>query len=443
FASGGGGGGQWWFHQPTGEPRRPIGGVTRDDRIVRTAPMGAGILGGGGGGGEGGAAAGARCWSRWLWLAACWPCADVRPERPAVCRCTVSLLCTSAAACGEGLALRLLLSDDLVGLSGGGGGGPGRETLRMRGDPGGSAVHKFSKQRMPMSSSSGGAIKPPARRQRSPFREPMSVAGLLWHLPVPQDNMKKPLLWFPPEVRACVYLCAVAGSQRGLRLGAEIPRIFLAQQTQLLESGLHQMGWAWTFVCLSFYILFTHAGWYVCTNAFHAVENATGRCVSQPPKSVHIQGVTDRGDCQRQHNGVWLGFDISGHVFLLTWCNLRGGRPVAGLDPPGRLLREETETGGRRLTAELADRMWRLYSQRHTFAVRCSAICLSCLSLLWDLMLCITVAYFHSMPSKLVAALCSVASWAVVYRLVLRQQNLSFVCPPGQSELKFISAPGS
>ncbi|PAA55650.1 hypothetical protein BOX15_Mlig033107g4 [Macrostomum lignano] len=333
----------------------------------------------------------------------------------------------------------------------------------MRRDPGGSAVHKFSKQRMPMSSSSGGADQTSSASAKKSIPEPMSVQGFfgicLYQI------MKKPLL-VPPEVRACVYLCAVAALSVVFDL-VPIPRIFLANKRSFWNLAFIKWGWAWTFVCLSFYILFTSvvltgqsrtlmrkhlsrllfgtAGWYVCTNAFHAVENATGRCVSQPPKSVHIQGVTDRGDCQRQHNGVWLGFDISGHVFLLTWCNLVISEEVALLRDwtrLGGLLREETETGGRRLTAELADRMWRLY-QRHTFAVRCSAICLSCLSLLWDLMLCITVAYFHSMPSKLVAALCSVASWAVVYRLVLRQQNLSFVCPPGQSELKFISAPGS
>ena len=56
--------------------------------------------------------------------------------------------------------------------------------------------------------------------------------------------------------------------------------------------------------------------WYFCTSSFISLEGRTGQCTV-----AELSGTSKR-DCHQQ-GGTWsMGFDISGHCFILIYCCL-------------------------------------------------------------------------------------------------------------------------
>jgi hypothetical protein len=95
-------------------------------------------------------------------------------------------------------------------------------------------------------------------------------------------------------------------------------------------------GWGWTLVAVAAFVTLTglvhHCGdrrklavyhltrlvvgtvmWYLWTTGFASIEHTTGTC--------SVSGQVSKRVC-REAGGKWRAFDISGHTFLLIYCNL-------------------------------------------------------------------------------------------------------------------------
>lgn len=117
--------------------------------------------------------------------------------------------------------------------------------------------------------------------------------------------------------------------------GFPLPKGYFSDKENLFNQYFVKVGWGWTFMLTSAYIYLTSsvycagdrqrvfghllrmlvatAIWFTCTNLFVYVESKTGVCSAAK--------VTSRTSCLRKGH-QWIGFDISGHTFLLIFCNL-------------------------------------------------------------------------------------------------------------------------
>ncbi|KAL3319089.1 fat storage-inducing transmembrane protein 2 [Cichlidogyrus casuarinus] len=130
------------------------------------------------------------------------------------------------------------------------------------------------------------------------------------------------------------------------------------------------------------------------------------------------------------HGGNWMGFDISGHCFLMILCNLwimeelrvmnYWNKLADALYPTGRTDSEDRNM----LTPQLAQlKPNQLKTMRSSFnrlsnLLRMTFNFLSILLMLWDFILLTTVIYFHTMPTKLLGCLFAIGCWFIGYRVV-------------------------
>jgi len=137
----------------------------------------------------------------------------------------------------------------------------------------------------------------------------------------------------------------------------------------------------------------------------------TGDC-SEP-------GAIDKRSC-RKLDGTWLGFDISGHAFLLTYCLLMISEEVKclkGWEKIVELPRKEEENPTGRYTE---DQRIRIKEDLDNFTayIKGLTIALTVLMLVWEVMLVSTILYFHNMPQKLAGTIFAVAMWFFTYNVI-------------------------
>ncbi|KAL5966200.1 Fat storage-inducing transmembrane protein [Taenia solium] len=313
-----------------------------------------------------------------------------------------------------------------------------------------SSLRKFSK--------SGSKPLPPAEpgsRARHSIPGPTSPArffGLFMF-----SLLRKPM-FVDPSVKAGIYICGAAAGSLIFDF-LKMPPSYFSHKRNAFNLLFVKWGWAWTFCCLSTFIListyvytggnrrlirahlmrllFGSACWYACTGVFNTVEHSFGSCYNSNGtlfQSLPSFRPFNRRSC-RQAKGHWLGFDISGHCFLLIMSNLwilEELRVMRSWNVLGALLdvsahsddlvsstaSAAVKTEAPRLPNVRPDTVQAMRSAyaRLTLNLRSVFCVTACLSLLWDFMLLVTVVYFHSMPSKLLGASVGVSCWFVCYR---------------------------
>ncbi|NXN12351.1 FITM2 protein, partial [Indicator maculatus] len=132
--------------------------------------------------------------------------------------------------------------------------------------------------------------------------------------------------------------------------------------------------------------------WYVCTGLFLYIENLTGSCSIPGGGSELHQPPTTKQECHRG-SGVWIGFDISGHCFLLSYCALLIMEEVAVLEG---------------LATEQNSKL------RVVIDGLFVSLCL--LTVIWVFMFLCTALYFHDFSQKLLGVLIGLAAWYGTYR---------------------------
>lgn len=147
-------------------------------------------------------------------------------------------------------------------------------------------------------------------------------------------------------------------------------------------------------LCRSLALVVATAVWYVCTETFVYIEDATGACYESSALLVANLDFPTRSACRRA--GLhWSGFDISGHSFILTYSAL--------------LIAEETSPMASLRTAALP--------ALSKTSLGLLYVALILITALWLWMFACTSVYFHHLSHKLLGTLCGLLGWYLTYRL--------------------------
>ncbi|XP_067856645.1 acyl-coenzyme A diphosphatase FITM2 [Heptranchias perlo] len=136
------------------------------------------------------------------------------------------------------------------------------------------------------------------------------------------------------------------------------------------------------------------AVWFLSTRIFHVIENFTGECYESQNMTI-LHEFENLHACKKQGH-LWLGFDISGHCFLLSYCALMIIEEIAVMN---ELHKVEQKPG--KATATIIKSLF---------------IALNALLLLWVWMFFCTAVYFHDMPHKFIGTIFGISPWYGTYR---------------------------
>lgn len=232
------------------------------------------------------------------------------------------------------------------------------------------------------------------------------------------------------------------------------PKTYFAYSDNFLNQYFVKFSWGWTFVLTGAFMYLTTAVyccgnrqqilrhftrlaiatvvWFVWTNLFSMIENATGQCITKDQVLYSVKG---RRSCVAK-GGKWTSFDISGHAYLLIWCIFfitEEARAIIGWDGIKDYIRHEDHNRGRAqlygasapdtfeetplkaLTDEEFESLKENYKKYDVIA-KVVLIGLTLLTVLWDIMIVATALYFHVMIEKVIAGLIASFMWFVVYR---------------------------
>ena len=217
----------------------------------------------------------------------------------------------------------------------------------------------------------------------------------------------------------------------GINYGSTTP---LADKRNPFNQIFVKWSWAWTLFCVIPTVLLTsalytglnkwamvrhmgrvavaHIIWYLTTSLFERIDSISGECSDS--------SITSPRACIKQGNN-WMGFDISGHVFLLTYCILVLTEETAGIkmevwDEYNSVLLQQ-----KRVVSKLSEQVMQLLPKLHrltTFIVSLLELLATAEILLWTFMLCTTSLYFHDFIEKLLGAVIGCGAWYITYSLL-------------------------
>ena len=205
---------------------------------------------------------------------------------------------------------------------------------------------------------------------------------------------------------------------------------YLAKQNNILNIYFVKFSWGWTLLSLGGYVIATTIEnpkiqtnytdcinvllklairlfiatmvWYFITESFLLVEEQTGVCA--------IPKYLDKSTC-RNNGFFWKGFDISGHCFLLVWCNLVINEEIQG---SGTLDMKEKVT----VVMDTSSKN----NSRHQFSFGpLFFYLLAFITMLWDLMIICTNMYFHTPYEKILGTVIAVSIWLVLYQFIYKK----------------------
>lgn len=235
-----------------------------------------------------------------------------------------------------------------------------------------------------------------------------------------------------------------------------VPKTFMADRRNPLNQYFVKLGWGWTFTFVGVYITLTSLvyccrdlakvcqhlmrvvvgtfWWYVCTSLFMHLESSVGIC-------THV-GLSDKTACLEAGKS-WLGFDISGHVFLEIHCLLIISEEVKTFKEwrkLGDILHDEHLQDKRNITEEEIQQAQMNYKTLTPY-IKGIVLCLTIMLLLFEFMLLISTIYrFHTLSQKVTASFVAVICWFVSYRILFRSGNPYPFVPvmPGHCALSFM-----
>ena len=245
-----------------------------------------------------------------------------------------------------------------------------------------------------------------------------------------QKIIQNVIFGLPPKHRALIYiltsvflsqLCDVSNNSES----------YFAQQGNVLNIYLVKFSWGWTlfmlgshlfanvmkmnetnndpfanlkgFVKISARLLIATMVWYYGTGLFLVVEESTGTCGI--PKYVDKKSCKDKGF-------LWKGFDISGHCFLLVWCNL-----VIIEESRNFIERKNTTT----IDLQSGTGDAQPITCNNSSYGRLPFYCLTFITLIWDLMIICTNMFFHTTLEKIIGTTIAVTSWLVLYQIIYKK----------------------
>jgi hypothetical protein len=209
---------------------------------------------------------------------------------------------------------------------------------------------------------------------------------------------------------------------------------YLAEKNNIFNKYFVKLGWAWTtgllvpFVVMSslvytgfnvtsicrhlFRTCIATLIWFAFTSTFEYIDSQTGLCLNR--------SLTTKSHCRLERSEWLMGFDISGHVFILIHSLL--------------LILEEVnffnrwENLHKKLESSVSSQDYQSLEWFGTLTpiLRCNFLLLAMLVILWEVMLLTTCLFFHTIMHKLVAAVCAIVCWFVTYKMWYSNRDAVF-----------------
>ena len=240
-------------------------------------------------------------------------------------------------------------------------------------------------------------------------------------------------------------------------LGSTLCTFELSPETPFSDSRnpmnvyLVKLSWGWTLICIFPTILITsflytgfnfrvvlrhftrlgiaHLIWLSVTTLFVVIDSYTGICIEN-------EDILERSACIKR-GLYWSGFDISGHIFLLTYCIYVITEECANIkleiwDEYNGTLHFEN-----RVVDKLTDRMKEILPQVHRltsyFIDKLEILALTEI-LMWMVMVIATSLYFHSFAEKILGYVFGLLAWYLTYGL-LYGRSAYLPCKPEEGVL--------
>ncbi|KAI8746509.1 FIT family protein [Biomphalaria glabrata] len=235
-----------------------------------------------------------------------------------------------------------------------------------------------------------------------------------------------------------------------------VPRTYMSEKHNILNKYFVKLGWAWTLTFVTAYIILTSLVyccnnvakmcqhilrvavgtllWYTCTSLFLHVESIVGVCTANSHDNK--TACMDAGK-------NWLGFDISGHVFLEMHSLLTISEEVKTFKywaKLGKILEDENLSERRPLSEEEIGQA-RMNYRTLTPYIKAIIVVLAIMMVLFEVMLFFTTIYrFHTLPQKVSASFVAVGCWFLSYQILYKSGNPFPFMPvsPGVSPLQFM-----
>ena len=267
-------------------------------------------------------------------------------------------------------------------------------------------------------------------------------------------SMCKRILHADTAVKIGIYMC-------GVLIGSVIsdvfavPSTYFSEKRNLLNRVFVGFGYGWTFVLLFGYIFLTSfvytcgdwrivvrkhltrlilstVWWLALTKTFMYIDSVVGVCSAK--------SLTQKRDCVKAGK-IWLGFDISGHVFLLVLNLLTISEEVKSFKFWNNLesLLQEDDLSAKRNLTEREISQARISYKALTPYIKAVIVLLAIWTVFCEFMLIISVIYrFHTLTQKVAAAFLAVGCWFVTYRLLLESRIDLLPTQPGDSRFNFM-----
>lgn len=223
-----------------------------------------------------------------------------------------------------------------------------------------------------------------------------------------------------------------------------MPRTYFSRSDNLLNQYFVKWSWGWLlsvlvpWICLTAHtlgcgrrrvlirhlarIIFATVAWFMWTKMFNYIETHFGRCLNT--RDIQLQTKTK---CL-QSGRFWSGLDISGHTFILIYSSLilaeegssllgwEGIKDLIMREEHNRNTLNESSIGPLR---NLSDGDLEFLKKAHralTPYLRGLFVAMTLQQLLWDIMLVLTLLYYHIMIEKFLGGMAAVVTWYITYK---------------------------
>jgi len=293
-----------------------------------------------------------------------------------------------------------------------------------------------SKQKPPTPSDPKGAGRPPSHDLFTPTNYLEFVQMLFLHV-------CRKLVFIETHVKIGLYVAVVIFASVCKDLLPPI-KTYMANKHNVFNVFFVKWGWLWTLVLVVPFVVLTSYTyscgtvelvrkhvirvlvvattiWFLCVRTFNYIEHITGSCYEG-------EFIKDKSSC-RNSGFVWLGFDISGHCFLLVFSNLvileevkvfknweRIGEMLTKHDSSAKEDGDLLLSPLRKLTKTQVDSLRSSYHVQ-TPRIKYLLVGITFLSCMWEVMLLCTCLFFHSMPQKITGTVIAILAWFLTYQM--------------------------
>lgn len=246
-------------------------------------------------------------------------------------------------------------------------------------------------------------------------------------------KLQRFFIWKPQIKAMIVWLTFLTGSF--IHDFFPLKTCYLSNRRSIFNVYFVKKGWGWTAGLMICFILLTSkfrhqtdfkrvgrsllrifyatAAWFTLTTAFEYLEELTGVCEGDASHKT-------KGPCIKG-KAYWNGFDISGHCFLLSFCILIINQELlAFVDFKDSALGKQTQQ------YESIDQDTVIFEplkfkKDNTYdSTNILSILLTLLMVLWEFMLFITCAYYHTLHQKFLGICFGISAWYCLYYVLTK-----------------------